>query len=417
MISLIITAFGIVFLDIITVWGLKRSFPQYFSRHRRGIWVAFIMQTTVSVVAVLYGLVHQRQISDYHLFAWYYFLWGLMVALYLPKSFYAFLLIADWILSKISKLHRRQFDKFPRGSRCIIARCGFWASVAFMCVLVWSILFGRNIFKVEHVEIFVDNLPNAFHGYKIVQISDIHAGSFSRSAKHFEKAVDLINQQEPNLIVFTGDMVNNFADEAIPLIPVFSQLEAHDGKYAVLGNHDYGGYSKWDDPADSVANHAALVHAIEQMGFVLLNNKSVIINRYNSNRMGLIGVESWGVNKRHPREANLEKAIKPVRYIPFKVLLSHDPIFWHVEVEGKTDIALTLSGHTHGMQMGLKLLKKYYSLAPLLGLPYGAGLYKTDKQYLYVNRGLGVVGFPGRIGMSSDISVITLWKTKLPEQP
>jgi predicted MPP superfamily phosphohydrolase len=217
--------------------------------------------------------------------------------------------------------------------------------------------------------------------------------------------------------VCTGDMVNNFSEELISLIPVFSQLEAPDGKYAVLGNHDYGGYYDWDHPADSVANLEEIKNTVEQMGFVLLNNKSVIISRYNADRMALIGVENWGIKKHHPRRANLEEAMKAVKNVPFKVLLSHDPSFWINEVENKTDITLTLSGHTHGMQMGVKFGKKQFSIAPLFGYQYGSGVYQTNKQYLYVNRGLGVVGFPGRLGMSPEISVITLWKEKiLPEQ-
>jgi len=414
---LIITVFGIIIADIITVWGLKRTFPQFVSRHLRGIRIAFILQATVSAVMVLVSIFFQNKISDYRLIVWFYYFWGILGAIYMPKSFYSFLLILDWLLSKISKLYRRQLDKFPRGSRRILAKFGFCTSIALIGLMMWSIFFGRNSYKVDHVDLFVDDLPNAFHGYKIVQISDIHAGSFFASSERYKKAVDLINQQEPNLIVCTGDMVNNFAEETIPLIPIFSQMEAQDGKYAVLGNHDYGGYFDWDNPADSLANFEAIQDAIKQMGFVLLNNRSVIISRYNSDRMALIGVENWGIKKRHPRLANLEEAMKPVNNIPFKVLLSHNPYFWLQEVAGKTDITLTLSGHTHGMQMGLKLGKKYFSLASLLGYTYGAGLYQTNKQYLYINRGLGVIGFPGRFGMSPEISVITLWKEiKSPEQ-
>jgi len=414
MISLIIIAFGIIFLDTITLWGVKRTFPEFSSHHWRGIRIAFIIQSAVSVVAILSGFILQRHIHDYRMFAWYYYFWGLMGGIYIPKAMFAFLLIFDWVLSKFSKLYRRQFDKFPRGSRRIIAKCGFCISVALIALIVWSIFFERNLYKVDQVEVFIDNLPNAFHGYKIVLISDIHAGSFAKSTERFQKTVDLINQQEPNLIVCAGDYVNNFAEELIPLIPVFSQMNAPDGKFAVLGNHDYGGYHDWDNPADSVANHELIKDAIEQMGFELLNNRSVIVSRYNSDRMALIGVENWGIKKRHTKRGNLEIAMKPVRNIPFKVLLSHDPSFWPIAVEGKTDINLTLSGHTHGMQMGIKLGNKRFSFAPLFGFPYGTGLYQKGKQYLYVNRGLGVIGFPGRIGMAPEITVITLWKVKSP---
>ena len=416
MILLIITPILIIIVDVVTVWGLKRTFPQFIFRHLWGIRVAFYMQSILSVMLVLFCMIFQNKFSDYRLYIWLHYIWGIIGAIYMPKSLYAFLLVVDWVLSKISKLYRRQLDKFPRGSRRIVAKCGFWASVALTVLIVWSIFYGRNVFKVDQVELFIDDLPSAFHGYKIVQISDIHAGSFYASSMRYQKAVDLINQQEPNLIVCTGDMVNNFAEEAEQLIAVFSQLEAPDGKYAVLGNHDYGGYFEWENKADSVENFAAIKNAVQQMGFELLINQSVIISRYNSDRMGLIGIENWGIKKHHPRRANLGAAMKQVQKIPFKVLLSHDPSFWSKEVEGKTDITLTLSGHTHGMQMGVKFGKRQFSLAPLFGYAYGSGVYQSGKQYLYVNRGLGVIGFPGRFGMSPEISVITLWKAKSPEQ-
>ena len=413
--NFLLVALPIIVLDILTFCGIKRTFPQFASRYQQGIFYFFIFQSVVSVVILFAGNFFDRQITNYQMFAWYYYFIGALVVLYAPKLIYVLFLMADCILATISRLYRRHFDKFPRGSRRIVARCGVCTSAFFASVIVWGILFERNSFSVDHVEILVDDLPSAFHGYKIVQISDLHAGSFW-SSRRFQKAVDLINRQEPNLIVSTGDMVNNFADELTPLIPVFSQLKAPDGKYAVLGNHDYGGYSNWNHPDDSIANHEALKNAVEQMGFVLLNNQSVVISRYNSDRMALIGIENWGIKKRFPKRGDLEKAMEQVRDISFKVLLAHDPCIWHEQVEEKTDIVLTLSGHTHGMQMGVKLKEKRYGPASLKQFSHLAGLYQTGKQYLYVNRGLGVIGFPGRIGMPPEITVISLWKVKSSEQ-
>ena len=359
----------------------------------------------MSVIIVVGGFILQRQISDYRFIAVYYYLFGFIVALYFPKSIFVSFLFADWIILKT-----RSWGKLSGKSCYLVAKCGFWTGIVVVCLFVWGIFFGRNNFTVDRVEISVENLPVEFDGYKIVQITDIHAGSFAGSAKRFQKAVNMINGQSPDLIVFTGDMVNNFADEAIPFIPVFSQLDARDGKYAVLGNHDYGGYTDWNTPADSVANHEALKNAIEQMGFVLLNNQSVTINRCDSVCIALIGTENWGDLERHPKRADLKKAMETLD-IPFKVLLTHNPLFWPEEIEGKTDIVLTLSGHTHGMQMGVKLGKKRYSPA-MFKFRHWGGLYQTDKQYLYVNRGLGVIAFQGRIGMSPEITVVTLWREK-----
>ena len=412
-IRLFITVLGILFVDVATVWGLKKTFPQFYCCHKRGISTAFIIQSVLMVITFLIGGTTLHQFSDFQLYAWHSYLGGLMSAIYIPKAFYVFLVVTDCIIAKITKLYRRQLDILPRNSRRIIAKFGFYICIIFGSLILWGILYGRNNFSIDQVEVFIDDLPAAFHGYKIVQISDIHAGSFFTPSKRYQKVVDLINGQQPNIIVCTGDMVNNFAEEIIPLIPVFSQLDAPDGKYAILGNHDYSGYYDWDRRADSVANHNILVNAIEQMGFKLLNNKAVTISRYNNDRMALIGVENWGWKRRHPKRADVETAIKSVQNIPFKILLSHDPLYWQKEIEGKTDIVLTLSGHTHGMQAGIKFGKKRFSIASLLKFPYGAGLYQTGQQYLYVNSGLGVIGFPGRIGMPPEITVLSLWKSKI----
>ena len=404
-----------IVLDIITAWGIKRTFPQFASRYQRRIRYSIFIQSVVSVLILVFGYYFDRQIINYRLIALFYYIFGVLLVVYLPKTIFALFLFIDLFFAMFSKLYRRWFDIFPRGPRRIIAKCGIWTSAVFACVIVWGILFGRNNISVDHVEIFIDDLPSAFNGYRIVQISDLHAGSFW-STEHFQKAVDLINQQEPNLIVCTGDMVNNFAEEIVPLIPVFEQLKASDGKYAILGNHDYGGYYDWKHPDDSIANHHAFKAAIEQMGFVLLINQSEIIYRYNSDCMALIGVENWGKEKRFPKRAKLDKVMEPIQDISFKVLLTHNPIFWPYFVVENTDIVLTLSGHTHGMQMGVKLGKKRYSFASRTVFRFQTGLHQINKQYLYVNRGLGVIGFPGRIGMPPEITVINLWKTKPPEQ-
>ena len=411
--SFLIIIIQIILLDVIIVWGIKKTFLQFSSRYRKSIRNAFIITAAVSAMIVLIGYILQHQVRDYRLFARCYYLFGLVFIIYLSKSFYALSLIADYVISRpvrFLKPDRSRKSDLSHNPRHIVAKAGFWISLSFVCLMIWGILFGRYNFTVDRVDIVIDDLPPALQGYQIVQISDIHAGSFSGHAQRFQKTVDLINLQKPNLIVFTGDMVNNFAEEAAPLIPIFSQMVARDGKYAVLGNHDYGGYYKWKTPADSAANHKTLENAIGQMGFVLLNNQSVIIDP----AFALIGMENWGIQKRHPKRGDLEKAMEAVRDIPFKLLLSHNPLVWREYVVRKTDIALTLSGHTHGMQIGVRLGGKRFSPALLFRrhYPYGLGLYRIGNQYLYVNRGLGVIGFPGRVGMSPEITVVTLRKGK-----
>ena len=400
--------FFIILLDFITERGLHKTFPRFASFNRKCIRRALIIQLSASVAVLLSGIIFDRKISDYRIIAWYNRLFGCIVALYLPKMVYAMFLLLDRLIHVICPLRQNR--------RHIAAKCGFWSGIVTIFIVVWGILFGKYDCTVDRVEIAFDNLPDAFDGYKIVQISDVHAGSFAGSFDYFQKATDLINNQQPDLIVFTGDMVNNFAEETFPLIPIFSKLQARDGKYAVLGNHDYGGYYDWHTLADSIINQEALENAIERMGFVLLNNHSVTISKTHSDSIALIGTENWGSGEKRPKYANLDEAMETVRNISFKLLLTHDPLFWYTKVKDKTDIMLTLSGHTHGMQIGMKIGKKHFSLGILRGYRYLAGLYQPHEQSLYVNRGLGVIGFPGRIGISPEITVITLRMGKKSEQ-
>jgi len=390
----------VIILDFKMVRGLKKVFPRFSSRHWRGIKLAFIIQASLSVAILLFAIFFNRKISDYRFFTWYFYMFGAVCTVYVPKAYIAFFLLVD------------RFVKLSKNSQHVVAKCGYWTSLFVAFLFVWGIVFGRYNFTVEQVEIPLANLPQSFDGYRIVHLSDIHTGSFVGSVHRFQEVTDLINEQMPDLIVMTGDVVNNFADEILPFIPIFSQMKARDGKFAVLGNHDYGGYHDWSNLADSVANFKAIKNNIEQMGFTVLENQSITIERGDSCRIALVGVENWGIFERFPKRADLEKALETVRDVPFRILLTHDPAFWTKFVEGKADIALTLAGHTHGMQLGLKIGNKRYN--PLFKMRFGflAGLYQTGEQYIYINRGLGVGLFPGRIGMPPEITVITLRKEK-----
>jgi predicted MPP superfamily phosphohydrolase len=283
--------------------------------------------------------------------------------------------------------------------------------MAYIVLMIWGVFYERYHYQVNRVEIACDALPAKFDGFKIVQISDLHAGSLFGSVHRMERLTDMVNRQQADIIVFTGDFVNNFAEEIVPVIPIFSRMEALTGKFAILGNHDYGIYYKWETPAGKAKNQQELEKNIALMGFDLLKNRATVIEKDSANRIAIAGVENWGIRKRHPKLGNIATATASVQDVPFKILLSHDPSFWQEHIKGKTDIPLTLSGHTHGMQMGVRLGEKRYSPAQMAHT-YFAGLYRENDQYLYVNTGLGVIGFPGRIGMPPEITVITL-KTRL----
>jgi hypothetical protein len=290
-------------------------------------------------------------------------------------------------------------------SLLIISLAGLFSGFLPLSIIVYGIFKAVYHFKIYHIKIGFDHLPKQFDGLKIVQISDLHIGGFNYRYKILERAVKLINELKPDLILCTGDLVNNYAWELRGWDNVLSKLKAEKGKYAILGNHDYGDYSKWNSTREKEENFNIIKQFYKKINFSLLLNESDIIE-VNQEKIAIVGVENWG-KPPFKQYGDLEASLKNVNEIPFKILLSHDPTHWDEEVIDKTDIALTLSGHTHGMQMGFQYKKMSWS--PIkYKYQHWAGLYKHNKQYLYVNRGLGWLGFPGRIGMRPEITNIEL---------
>lgn len=267
-----------------------------------------------------------------------------------------------------------------------------------------TLITPRN-FDLTHVIVPIEGLPTAFDGYKIAQLSDIHLGSWNKKYWKINKVVKLVNEQEPNIIVFTGDMVNNFAGETIGWKNYFIQFKAKDGKYAVLGNHDYGDYIEWKSDSLRIANNLGIKQAIRDFGFRLLLNEHISLKKGNDSIV-LVGVENWGKSEL-ARYSDLTKALKGTKPETMKILLTHDPNHFEKEVIGKNDIALTLSGHTHAGQMGLKIREKLYSPASLI-FKFWSGLYKVQSQYIYVTRGIGYIGIPMFIGVRPEITIIEL---------
>jgi Predicted phosphohydrolases len=272
--------------------------------------------------------------------------------------------------------------------------------------MVIGIFVGSNRFMVHEVNIQSKALPQSFDGFKIVQISDIHTGSWY-DLKSFEKSVKLIQNLNPDMIVFTGDLVNSITDEAYRFEDLMASFNASYGKFAVLGNHDYGAYASWPSEEAKAQNLADLESFYERTGWKLLKNQSVAIVR-GSDSIGLIGVENWGDNLRFPQYGNIDSAIYGMSEMPFFVLLSHDPSHWtKVVCEGYPQIDLTLSGHTHAFQFGITVGSFEWSPVQYL-YPTWAGLYEKNGQFLNVNRGLGCLSYPGRIGIYPEITLVTL---------
>ena len=275
--------------------------------------------------------------------------------------------------------------------------------------LLYGMFRGKYNFKVLTYELEYDDLPEAFEGFKITQISDIHSGSFD-NAKKVQYGVDLVNAQGSDVVFFTGDLVNNKADEILPWIETFKKINAKHGVYSVLGNHDYGDYMRWESPEAKKKNMQALEKAQKQMGWDLLLNQSRFIEK-DGQRIAVIGVENWGSGFK--QVGDLNKALTDVSEKDFKILMSHDPSHWEAEVlPHPFKIHLTLSGHTHGMQFGIEI-PGWIKWSPVKWrYKQWAGVYQESDQRLNVNRGFGYLAYPGRVGIWPEVTVITLTKSK-----
>ncbi len=286
-----------------------------------------------------------------------------------------------------------------------LSQLGLIISTVPFAAVLYGVTKGRRNFNLARVPVRSEKLPEAFSGLRIVQISDMHLGSYGRDLSIVRNGVDLIMAEKPDLILFTGDMVNDFAEEAEPFIAELARLQAPLGKFSILGNHDYSDYPKWDSPELKARNLEKLKRIHAEMGFRLMLDEHLPLER-NGERIGLLGVQNWG--HRFQQYGDLQKTIRGTEAFPYRILMSHDPTHWEHQVQG-TGIDLTLSGHTHGAQLGVKLGSTTYSPAQWV-YKHWAGLYAEGEQQLYVNRGFGFIGFPGRVGMPPEITVLELVK-------
>lgn len=305
-----------------------------------------------------------------------------------------------------------------------ISRLKFLAyvSATFFTVPFVSLFYGavRGAFryKTHTVNLSFPNLPEAFDGLKIVQISDIHTGSFADDSSHLSAAFDKVLELNPDIIFFTGDLVNDSVRETDGYLPVYQKLKAPMGVYSILGNHDYGDYIEWADPESKRNNLAELKKVHKEAGWKLMMNEHVVLEK-GGQQIALLGIENWGGNLHFPKYGRMQDAHEGTDKYDFKILLSHDPSHWNKQVKADyKDVDLTLSGHTHGFQFGIEIPGFKWSPVQYV-YPQWAGLYKHDKQFLYVNRGLGCVGrekvsiYKGRVGIWPEITFIELKKGPL----
>ena len=389
-------------IDLTLAYFLKKyNISLKSQKSKTFFWSIPIMLLTPFVV--FYFLIDQPFVTE----QWYWYftlLNGLYILVYIPKTLSCLTLI---FLNVYFHFNKKEIRK-SNGKK--LTRAQFLGATASLAALIpfSSLLYGlskgRFNFKVHKAEIRVKQLPESLKGLTIVQLSDIHLGNFNFRYHQLESVVDKINALSPDLIVITGDLVNNFASETKGWNKVFSRLNAKLGKYAVLGNHDYGDYSDWESPSLKQQNFEGIKAAYHNFGFELINNTQITLHK-NGVNFSLLGVENWG-HPPFPQYGNLKQAMKG-KLEPFKILLSHDPDHWNAEVLHHTDINLSLAGHTHGMQLGVKFKNKEWSPAKWK-YKYWGGLYKNGEQYLYVNRGLGVIGIPFRIGMPPEITLLSI---------
>jgi predicted MPP superfamily phosphohydrolase len=402
----------ILLVDGITFAGLAGDFPIIL--HPLSL-MGFWLVTLIFIVRLaVYGRVFLSN-SKPGFFAGFYVFTGFFLALYVPKLFYISFFLVEFVLKGLiypvllMVADPLPFGKFMwTGPMNIISILIIPLSIFSMMVIFWGMLFGRFNFKVRRLEISYTDLPPAFDGYQIAHISDLHLGSLHGHQKKLKRAIDLINNESPDLILFTGDLVNNLAEETVGWEDLLADLRARDGSFAILGNHDYGEYYDWPDENAHQENMKKLIKAHEDSGFTLLLNRSVRISRGNED-IFLAGVENWGLPP-FKQYGDLVQALKDIPDTGFKILLSHDPSHWDEEVTDKTNVHLTLSGHTHGMQFGIRIGKFRWSPVQLK-YPRWIGLYQQGYQYLHVNPGLGYIGYAGRIWIPPEISVITLRKS------
>jgi len=330
-----------------------------------------------------------------------------------------FLLVDDvrrgvmWIIQQFGSSKAPQPAEVPSGitRSQFLTKMGLLMGGSLFATLTYGFSNKYN-YRVHKIKMAFKNLPPAFKGLRIVQLSDIHSGSFNNKAA-VQKGIELVNAQQADIVLFTGDLVNDRATEMDHYMDLFSQVKAPMGVYSTLGNHDYGDYYPWPDRDASgfskqrAENLQRLKQVHGELGWRLLMNEHVLLERQGQ-QIALLGIENWSAMSRFPKYGDLKKAYEGAAHAPFKILLSHDPTHWNAQVRPEyPDIDLMLAGHTHGMQFGVEIPGVKWSPAQYFYKEW-AGLYKQGAQRLYVNRGFGFLGYPGRVGILPEITLIEL---------
>ncbi|WP_255481313.1 metallophosphoesterase [Pontibacter sp. Tf4] len=406
MISFAILAFILFLVDLYVFQALKTVTQGLAPDTQRIIRIAYwALFAAALVVFAIFANTPRHPSSQVKIY-----LTNIFFILYASKLLVVLFLFVDDLV-RISKMALNAVNTEPAfdpSRNKFLSQMGLLVAAVPFSAFIYGMVKGAYDYRVKRVTLKFPNLPQAFDGFKLLQITDLHTGSF-HSTEPLQEAVRLINKQEADVVLFTGDLVNNVATELYPHLDTLKQIKAKKAVYSVLGNHDYGDYVTWSSAAAKKQNLQNLMEAQGKMGWQLLMNEHRLIEK-DGEQIAILGVENWGNRANFPKYGDLHSAHAGTEKVPFKVLLSHDPSHWDGEINQKyTDIDLTLSGHTHGMQFGVNIPGLKWSPVQYVYKQW-AGLYQKGRQYLYVNTGLGFLGYPGRVGFLPEITVFELKK-------
>ncbi len=382
--------------EIISFLGLYSAFSKAERKQKIRFSILFWIVSIYILGSFLYIFSNPERLRNSTGYGYFNFILVLTFFNLVPKIIISLFTIISGIISFIGKQVAR-----------IVFTSGLIIALGVMLTMGYSVLVDKKQVRVERVSLSFDSLPEQLDGFTIAQLSDIHLGSLDGDKTIIRKTRRIVETLKPDLLLFTGDMVNNFSYETKGYVDSFREMKARYGKMAITGNHDYGDYYQWKTQEERAENLAATKDSIRQMGFDLLQNENRRVP-VKDTAIYIIGVENWG-HPPFPQYADLNKAMAEIPSGVFSVLMSHDPAHWDAQVIPLTEIPLTLAGHTHGLQFGFRIAGIEFS--PMFFIQkYWAGLYRKDNQQLYVNRGMGTIGFAGRVEMRPEITLITLHK-------
>lgn len=402
----------LIILDVYVFQAVKTVLQNASEKTR--IWVTVIywliaLLCWIALIALPY--IQDLQISKFFINYVFFILVGLFMAKLIASVFFLMDDIRRGIVWLITFFSTKSGTHFADNGAETISRSLFlsWMGIGMSITLMGILLYGfgnKYNYQIKYIRLQFANLPNAFKGLRIAQISDIHSGSYNNK-QAVAHGVNMLLQQKPDLVLFTGDLVNDRYEEMNDYMDVFEKVKAPMGVYSTLGNHDYGDYVQWPSIQAKQLNLEKLKAVHAALGWRLLMNEHAILEK-NGDAIALLGIENWGAKGRFPKYGKMEEAYPGTEKYSFKILMSHDPSHWDAEVRTKyPDIDLTLSGHTHGMQFGVET--PFFKWSPVQWMyKQWAGLYQEGSQYLYVNRGYGFIGYPGRVGFLPEITIIEL---------